>query len=484
MRKGSTERPTELIQSKKCLSFAITFCSDLLTQSNLPAPRIAAYSIVCVSCRMNSNDEERGKWRRELDSAHPSCSNNPCSGGAVQPPIFWQHMLAGGAAGIVEHCVMVSIFAACTVSRLPLLLFASAPTATLLTDHVSHTRAQFPVDTLKTRLQALREAPCAEPRSQLQRPLHVTLRRLVQREGIGALWRGMPAMAAAAGPAHGVYFAAYEAIKRRLERAMPVTCEENALAAAAVYSAAGGFATVAADAISTPMDTVKQRQQLTGGCMRKTIMGMLRCEGLGAFYASYRTTLLMNVPFTALYFTTYELAKQALSRAASASALVEPRYIASESMASAGDISARDVLAGSNAGYCIVDTPAAALLGTPNEPPAGSHAGEEVLVHLASGGAAGALASSVTTPLDVVKTRLQTQTIGLAATGRAGEASGIAAYAQDVLPTMRRIAREEGSSALLRGLGPRVLYHTPSAAICWATYEAMNSWFGTELSEL
>ena len=133
------------------MSFAITFCSDLLTQS-LPAPRITAYSFVCVSCRMNSNDEERGKWRRELDSAHPSCSNNPCSGGAVQPPIFWQHMLAGGAAGIVEHCVMVSIFAACTVSRLPLLLFASAPTATLLTDHVSHIRVHSFLWTLSKRV--------------------------------------------------------------------------------------------------------------------------------------------------------------------------------------------------------------------------------------------------------------------------------------------------------------------------------------------
>jgi uncharacterized membrane protein YsdA (DUF1294 family) len=40
----------------------------------------------------------------------------------------------------------------------------------------------------------------------------------------------------------------------------------------------------------------------------------------------------------------------------------------------------------------------------------GQSAGEErLLTHVVAGGAAGALASGVTTPLDVVKTRLQTQ---------------------------------------------------------------------------
>jgi solute carrier family 25 iron transporter 28/37 len=34
---------------------------------------------------------------------------------------------------------------------------------------------------------------------------------------------------------------------------------------------------------------------------------------------------------------------------------------------------------------------------------------EHLLVHVTAGGAAGALASAVTTPLDVVKTRLQCQ---------------------------------------------------------------------------
>jgi solute carrier family 25 iron transporter 28/37 len=44
-----------------------------------------------------------------------------------------------------------------------------------------------------------------------------------------------------------------------------------------------------------------------------------------------------------------------------------------------------------------------------------------------------------------------------------------------VVDAVRRIVAEEGLSALLRGLRPRVLFHTPAAAICWSTYEAGKS---------
>jgi solute carrier family 25 iron transporter 28/37 len=90
---------------------------------------------------------------------------------------------------------------------------------------------------------------------------------------------------------------------------------------------------------------------------------------------------------------------------------------------------------------------------------------EHLLVHVTAGGAAGALASAVTTPLDVVKTRLQCQ--GVSGAQRFMSCS--------VVDAVRRIVAEEGLSALLRGLRPRVLFHTPAAAICWSTYEAGKS---------
>jgi solute carrier family 25 iron transporter 28/37 len=44
---------------------------------------------------------------------------------------------------------------------------------------------------------------------------------------------------------------------------------------------------------------------------------------------------------------------------------------------------------------------------------------------------------------------------------------------------LSRIAREEGPAALVRGWQPRVLFHAPSAAICWGIYETAKKVLGS-----
>ncbi|GMH09030.1 hypothetical protein Nepgr_010870 [Nepenthes gracilis] len=129
------------------------------------------------------------------------------------------------------------------------------------------------------------------------------------------------------------------------------------------HAASGVCATVTDNAIFTPMDMVKQRLQLSGGGGVRAYRGVWDCvkrvlreEGFGAFYASYKTTVIMNAPYTAVHFATYEAAKRTLME-------ISPD--------SASD--------------------------------------ERLIVHATAGAAAGALASVVTTPLDVVKTQLQCQ---------------------------------------------------------------------------
>ena len=41
---------------------------------------------------------------------------------------------------------------------------------------------------------------------------------------------------------------------------------------------------------------------------------------------------------------------------------------------------------------------------------------------------------------------------------------------------MTHIAAREGATALLKGLVPRVMFHTPAAAICWTTYEYLKTY--------
>ncbi|XP_042509867.1 mitoferrin-like [Macadamia integrifolia] len=280
---------------------------------------------------------------------------------------FWQYMIAGSIAGCVEHMAM------------------------------------FPVDTLKTRMQAMGACPAKTV------GLREALTSILKHEGPLGLYRGIGAMGLGAGPAHAVYFSVYEVCKELFSRGNP----NNSFA----HAVSGVFATVSSDAVLTPMDVVKQRLQLRDSPYKGVldcIKRIMREEGFGAFYASYRTTVVMNAPFTAVHFATYEAAKRGLSE-------ISPENASDESL----------------------------------------------VVHATAGAAAGALAAGVTTPLDVVKTQLQCQ--GVCGCDRYSNSS--------IGSVIQTIVRKEGYAGLMRGWKPRMLFHAPAAAICWSTYEAAKSFF-------
>lgn len=283
---------------------------------------------------------------------------------------FWQFMIAGSIAGCAEHMAM------------------------------------FPVDTLKTRMQAIGSCPIKYV------GVRTALKSILESEGPAGFYRGIAAMGLGAGPAHAVYFSVYEFCKKSLSGGNP----NNHLA----HAMSGVCATVMSDAVLTPMDMVKQRLQLSSGvggaysgvwdCVKR----VLKEEGFKAFYASYKTTVVMNAPFTAVHFATYEAAKKGLM-----------------------EISPEDA----------------------ND--------ERWIVHATAGAAAGALAAAVTTPLDVVKTQLQCQ--GVCGCDRFNSGS-----ISDVFKT---IVVKDGYRGLMRGWIPRMLFHAPAAAICWSTYEAVKAAF-------
>ena len=70
----------------------------------------------------------------------------------------------------------------------------------------------YPVDTVKTRMQALGPTGQGLHAAGVFRAVRVIL----LREGVGGLFRGIGAMALGAGPAHAVYFTTYEVAKEGL----------------------------------------------------------------------------------------------------------------------------------------------------------------------------------------------------------------------------------------------------------------------------
>jgi solute carrier family 25 S-adenosylmethionine transporter 26 len=92
---------------------------------------------------------------------------------------------------------------------------------------------------------------------------------------------------------------------------------------------------------------------------------------------------------------------------------------------------------------------------------------ESPAVDVACGTMGGAIAAVILTPFDVAKTRLMTQ-------GKAPDASSADADAptpySGTFSTIARVASEEGPSALMAGVVPRVLYLAPLASIVFSVY--------------
>ncbi|XP_037943989.1 mitoferrin-like, partial [Teleopsis dalmanni] len=220
-----------------------------------------------------------------------------------------------------------------------------------------------------------------------------TFTNMIKKEGILRPIRGVSAVVIGAGPAHALYFGSYELTKELLTK----FTTNNHLN----YMLSGAAATLIHDAVSNPIEVVKQRLQMYNSPYRSVLACMrdvYKNEGIKAFYRSYSTQLIMNIPYQTIHFTTYEFFQNMLNH--------ERKY---------------------------------------NAP-----------VHMVAGGAAGACAAAMTTPLDVVKTLLNTQENG---------------YTKGMMEAIKQIYAVAGVNGFFKGMAARVLYSMPATAICWSTYE-------------
>ncbi|RDY05623.1 Glucan endo-1,3-beta-glucosidase 8, partial [Mucuna pruriens] len=166
---------------------------------------------------------------------------------------------------------------------------------------------------------------------------------------------------------------------------------------------AGAIGGIAASLIRVPTEVIKQRMQ-TG--QFTSASGAVRLiaskEGFKGFYAGYGSFLLRDLPFDAIQFCIYEQIRL---------------------------------------GYML------AARRNLNDP-------ENAII----GAFAGALTGAITTPLDVIKTRLMVQ-------GSANQYKGIVDCVQTII-------KEEGPGAFLKGIGPRVLWIGIGGSIFFGVLES------------
>ncbi|XP_019382224.1 PREDICTED: solute carrier family 25 member 33-like, partial [Gavialis gangeticus] len=280
-----------------------------------------------------------------------------------------------------------------------------------------------PLEVVKTRLQssslALRPLYYSEVQLQgvnagLMRPAPPSigvlrlLRTILEKEGIGSLFRGLGPTLVGVAPSRAVYFAAYSGAKEKLNVIFEPESKK-------VHMLSAACAGVASATLTNPIWLVKTRMQLEARLKEDARCNALQCamrvyrtEGLRGFYRGISASY-AGVSETMIHFVIYEALKQRLREQ---QPLLSP------------------------------------ALGLPTD----------TLDFFGLMGAAAVsktCASCIAYPHEVIRTRLRE------------EGSRYCSFVQ----TLRLVVQEEGLLALYRGLLAQMIRQIPNTAITMATYE-------------
>ncbi|CAG6015449.1 unnamed protein product [Menidia menidia] len=236
--------------------------------------------------------------------------------------------------------------------------------------------------------------------------------KIVRREGTKALWSGLPPTLVMAVPATVIYFTSYDQLCAVLRVRMGTSAELAPLLAGAI--ARVGSATVISplELIRTKLQSQRQSYRELSDCIRSAV----ETEGWLSLWRGLGPTLLRDVPFSAMYWYNYEKGKSWLCEWHNTS---EPTFS----------------------------------------------------ITFVSGALSGSIASIVTLPFDVVKTRRQLELGELQAKNLPCQMSS------STFCVMSRIVAEDGFRGLFAGFIPRLIKVAPACAIMISTYELGKAFF-------
>lgn len=280
------------------------------------------------------------------------------------------------------------------------------------------------LDTVKTRQQGL----LFNPKYSSMVPAYRTI---LREEGFfRGLYGGYTPAILGSFPSTAAFFGTYEFSKRTMINDLHIN-------ETAAYFCAGIFGDLALSVFYVPSEVLKTRLQLQGrynnphtrGCgynyrnFRNAVSCVAKTEGLSALTFGYKETLFRDLPFSALQFAFYERFRQ-------------------------WAISYNE--------------------GSDNLP---------ISLELSTGAAAGGLAGILTTPLDVIKTRIQTATIDTAGAQihltaeLAKTATGKIMHRFTTLGALHSIYSNEGIKGVFSGVGPRFIWTGVQSSIMLLLYQ-------------
>ncbi|KAI0163813.1 mitochondrial carrier domain-containing protein [Pestalotiopsis sp. NC0098] len=284
----------------------------------------------------------------------------------------------------------------------------------------------YPLDTLKTRKQSQDFLHTfADPAAKTKLPSSQLFR---------GLYQGIGIVVVATLPAAGTFFSVYEAAKTFFGR------HGSSFPQPIVHSAASAVAEMASCVVLTPAEVIKQNAQMLsnarGTDARSTSLEALKhLRGHGAsqrLLSGYTAMVARNLPFTAIQFPIFEYARS--------------KIWASRSTESLG---------AGNGKPTLIET--GVVTGT-------------------SAGLAGSFAAVITTPMDVVKTRMMLM---------AGESQGRDAPTPDGSPrnkteggfaVAKQVIKERGIPGLFRGAVLRAVWTAVGSGLYLGMYEVSKVW--------
>jgi len=267
------------------------------------------------------------------------------------------------------------------------------------------------LDTVKTRQQGASHVPKYNNTITAYRTIFVE-------EGIRrGLYSGYSAALLGSLPSSAVFFLTYETVKR-------VAINEYNVPETIAFLGAGFIGDFASSVFYVPTEVMKARLQLQGrynnphfqsGYNYKGLIDaaktIIQKEGPSTLFYGYRATLTRDLPFSALQFTFYEKFRQLA-------------YKLTNTMDQDDDL--------------------------------------PLYAELMTGACAGGLAGVLTTPLDVVKTRMQTQ----------NEASGAPLLkSSSILSSLKTIYSSQGFRGLFGGVGPRLVWTSVQSSVMLLLYQ-------------
>jgi len=249
--------------------------------------------------------------------------------------------------------------------------------------------------------------------------------KIVRNEGAGALWRGVAPALVMSVPSQATYMVGYDRLRAWALRPDRVPSAFRTRDGQANESyrflaplVAGGLSRAAVVSVFSPLELLRTRLQSASGPSDRTGLSavlrstgqIVRRDGLASLWRGLPPTLWRDVPFSALYWASYELIRRSLS-----------------------------------GGHGLGEGSATG--------------GQTFMVAFASGATAGSIAAIATNPFDVAKTRSQAMR------------PDPHRPPPSTVTMIRDLYRQEGMAGLASGLKPRLAKVSAACALLVSIYE-------------